>query len=410
MKKSTLKQYAKLIARVGANVQKNQNVVISASVTDEYFVKYVVEECYKAKAKHVRIDWYSDEITKLTYKNVKTDVLKKVPNYMVEKLKYDVENLPARIYIDSSDPDALASIDQNKMMEVRKAPGPIFKPLRDEMENKHQWTIAAIPSEAWAMKVFPNESKKNAVSKLWDAILKCARADVGDPTENWKKHNANLLEKCNKLNSLNIDTLEYSSKNGTNFKVRLLEGVNFLGGGSYTIQGTYYNPNMPTEECFTSPNRHSAEGVVYASKPLSLQGKVVEGFGFKFHEGKITEVIAKSEEDKALFNKLINIDEGASQLGEVALVPFNSPINETGLLFKNTLFDENACCHLAIGMGFEDTIKGFEKMTKEEIKAFDLNDSLIHVDFMIGTSDLSIKATTRDGKTLDIFKNGTWAI
>ena len=185
MKKSTLKQYAKLIARVGANVQKNQNVVISASVTDEYFVKYVVEECYKAKAKHVRIDWYSDEITKLTYKNVKTDVLKKVPNYIVEKLKYDVENLPARIYIDSSDPDALASIDQNKMMEVRKATGPIFKPLRDEMENKHQWTIAAIPSEAWAMKVFPNESKKNAVSKLWDAILKCARADVGDPTENW---------------------------------------------------------------------------------------------------------------------------------------------------------------------------------------------------------------------------------
>ncbi|MBP5342551.1 aminopeptidase [bacterium] len=410
MKKSTLKQYAKLIVNVGANVQKNQNVVISASVTDEYFVKYVVEECYKAKAKIVRVDWFSDEITKSTYKYAKTETLKEVPNWRVEKLKYDAEKLPASIYIDSSDPDALASVDQEKIMAVRKATSPIFKPIRDEMENKHQWTIAAIPSEKWAQKVFPNESKKNAVSKLWDAILKCARADIGDPVKNWELHNKTLLEKCTKLNSLNIDTLIYSSKNGTNFKVRLIEGLQFLGGGSYTISGVYYNPNMPTEECFISPNKMSAEGVVYASKPLSLNGKVVKDFGFKFHEGKIVEVYTKNEEDKKVFDQLINLDEGASRLGEVALVPYNSPINETGLLFNNTLFDENACCHLAIGVGFEDTIIGFEKMTKEEIKAFDINDSMIHVDFMIGTDDLSIKAITRDNKEVQIFENGTWAI
>ena len=409
MKKSTLKQYAKLIARVGANVQKNQNVVISASVNDEYFVKILVDECYKAKARYVRVDWYSDEIAKSTYKFAKLDVLKEVPNYTIEKIKYDIEKLPARIYIDSSDPDALASVDQDKMMEVRKATGPIIKPLRDEMENKHQWTIAAIPSEAWAQKVFPNEPKKMAMSKLWDAILKCARADIGDPVENWNKHNTNLLDKCNKLNNLNIDKLIYKNSLGTDFTVRLIDGLQFMGGGAYTISGTYYNPNMPTEECFTTPNKYSAEGTVYASKPLSLNGKVVQDFGFKFKEGKIIEVIAK-DEDKKLFEKLINLDEGASRLGEVALVPFNSPVNETGLLFKNTLFDENACCHLAIGMGFEDTIKGFEKMSKEEIKAFDLNDSMIHIDFMIGTSDLSIKAITRDGKEVQIFENGTWAI
>ena len=183
-----------------------------------------------------------------------------------------------------------------------------------------------------------------------------------------------------------------------------------MGGTSNTVNGVTYNPNMPTEECFISPNRHSAEGIVYSTKPLSVMGTLVDNFAFRFEGGKVVEVVANDPKHKAILEQLISIDEGARQLGEVALVPFNSPVNETGILFYNTLFDENACCHLAIGMGFEDTIKGFETMSQEEIKAFDLNDSIIHVDFMIGSADLSIVATTHDGNEVQIFENGTWAI
>ena len=409
MKKSDLRKYAKLIVRVGANVQKGQPIVISSHVNDAYFTQLVVEEAYKAKASQVTVDWHCDEITKLTYKYAKVEVLKEVPNWSVERLKYRAQTLPAMIHIESSDPDAMASIDQNKMMEVRRATGPIFKPIRKEMENKYQWTIAAIAGEAWAKKIFPELSKKEAMNKLWDAILKCARVN-GDPVENWNQHNAYIHEKCAKLNALNIDTLTYSSSNGTNFKVGLIPGVIFMGGTSNTVKGVTYNPNMPTEECFISPNRHTAEGIVYSTKPLSVMGTLVDNFAFRFEGGKVVEVIAKDPKHKAILEQLVSIDEGARQLGEVALVPFNSPVNETGILFYNTLFDENACCHLAIGMGFEDTIKGFEEMTPEQIKEFDLNDSMIHVDFMIGSADLSIVATTRDGKEVQIFKDGTWAI
>ena len=409
MKKSDLRKYARLIVRVGANVQKGQPVVISSSVDDAYFTQLVVEEAYKAKASHVTVDWHFDEVTKHTYKYASTETLKEMPNWSIERLKYRAETLPAMIHIESSDPDAMASIDQKKMMEVRRATGPIFKPIRKEMENKYQWTIAAIAGEAWAHKIFPNDSKKQAMSKLWDAILKCARVN-GDPVENWKHHNAYIHEKCAKLNALNIDKLTYSSSNGTNFTVGLIPGVVFMGGTSNTVKGVTYNPNMPTEECFISPNRHTAEGIVYSTKPLSVMGTLVDNFAFRFEGGKVVEVIAKDEKHKAILEQLISIDEGARQLGEVALVPFNSPVNETGILFYNTLFDENACCHLAIGMGFEDTIKGFEDMTPEQIKEFDLNDSIIHVDFMIGSADLNIVATTRDGNEVQIFKDGTWAI
>ena len=332
-----------------------------------------------------------------------------MPEWSIEKLKYRAQTLPAMIHIESSDPDAMASIDQNKMMEVRRATGPIIKPIRKEMENKYQWTIAAIAGDAWAKKIFPELSVKAAKAKLWEAILKCARVN-GDPVDNWNKHNAYIHEKCAKLNALNIKKLTYNSSNGTDFSVELIPGVVFMGGTSNTVKGVTYNPNMPTEECFISPNRHTAEGIVYSTKPLSVMGTLVDNFAFRFEGGKVVEVIAKDEKHKAILEQLVSIDEGARQLGEVALVPFNSPVNETGILFYNTLFDENACCHLAIGMGFEDTIKGFENMSQEEIKAFDLNDSIIHVDFMIGSADLSIVALTEEGTEVQIFKDGTWAI
>lgn len=408
MNKTLLKNYAKLIVEIGANVQKGQDVVVNARVNEAYFAELVVEACYKAKARSVRMEWSDDQITRLAYKYQTVKTLTTMPEYTLAKLQHDVDTLPARIYIVSDDPDALKGVDQEKFTKVKMANGPIFMKYREQMENKYQWVIAGIPSEAWAKKVFPNESRANAVKKLWDAILTTTRV-LGDPIKNWQEHNKILKEKCEWLNNLGIDTLYYKSENGTDFNIKLKEGMVFDGGAAKTIQGTVYQPNMPTEECFTSPDKYSANGTVMATKPLSVDGKVVDNFGFRFENGKVVEVIAKEKEHKDILEHLISVDEGARQLGEVALVPFDSPINQTGILFFETLYDENACCHLALGRAFDECIKDFDKKTEEEIKAFDLNKSIIHVDFMIGSRDLNITAKTRDGKTVEIFKNGTWA-
>ena len=409
MKKSVLREYAKLIVRNGVNVQKGQDVIINANVDDAYFVKYVVEEAYKAKARSVSVEWSCDEISKLDYKYQTVKTMTTIPDWKLAKLQHRVDTLPCQIHILSGDPDAMKGVDQAKMTEVRRHNGPITMKYREQMDNKYQWTIVGIPGEAWAKKIFPNETKNNAIKKLWDAILKVTRVN-GDALKNWEEHNANILDKCTKLNDLRIKTLKYKSSNGTDFTVGLHECGRFDGGIAHTLQGVPYNANMPTEECFTSPDKTTANGIVYSTKPLSVMGKLVDNFAFRFENGKIIEVIAQNEEEKDVLEKLISMDEGARMLGEVALVPFDSPINQTGLLFYNTLYDENACCHLAIGRAFTECIRDFDKKTEEEIKAVDLNTSMIHVDFMIGSSDLSIVAETYDGKVVQIFENGTWAI
>ena len=408
MNKTILRNYAKLIVEIGANVQKGQDVVVNARVNEAYFAELVVEAAYKAKARSVRVEWSDDQVTRLAYKYQTTETLSEMPKWQEEKLQHAVDTLPARIYIVSDDPDALKGVDQDKFTKVRMALGPTIMKYREQMENKYQWVIAGVPSEAWAKKVFPNETKNNAIKKLWDAILTTTRA-LGDPIKNWNEHNKVLKEKCEWLNNLKIDTLYYKSSNGTDFSIKLKQGMIFEGGAAKTLQGIVYQPNMPTEECFTSPDKYSANGTVMATKPLSVDGKVVDNFGFRFENGKVVEVIAKEQEHKEVLEHLISVDEGARQLGEVALVPFDSPINQTGILFFETLYDENACCHLALGRAFEECIKDFDKMTEEERKAFDLNISIIHVDFMIGSRDLNITAKTIDGNTVEIFKNGTWA-
>ena len=408
MNKTLLRNYAKLIVEIGANVQKGQDVVVNARVNEAYFAELVVEAAYKAKARSVRVEWSDDQITRLAYKYQSLKTLSEMPKWQEEKLQHAVDTLPARIYIVSDDPDALKGVDQDKFTKVKMALGPTIMKYREQMENKYQWVIAGIPSEAWAKKVFPNETKNNAVKKLWDAILTTTRV-LGDPIKNWEEHNKILKEKCDWLNNLNIDTLYYKSSNGTDFSIRLKQGMIFEGGAARTIQGVVYQPNMPTEECFTSPDKTSANGVVMATKPLSVDGKVVNNFGFKFENGKVVEVIAENKEHKDVLEHLISVDEGARQLGEVALVPFDSPINQTGILFFETLYDENACCHLALGRAFDECIKDFDKKSEEEIASFDLNKSIIHVDFMIGSRDLNITAKTIDGKMVEIFKNGTWA-
>ena len=407
MKKSILRKYAKLTAKVGANVQKGQDVIVVASVDQELLVSYIVEECYRLGARQVFVEWGSDKIAKLAYQKEATDVLAVVHPWTIEKQKYYCKELPAMIYIDSDDPDGLKGVDQRKLAEIAKRRYPILKPFRDERDNKYQWTIIGAPSKAWAKKVFPDLPVNRAVEKLWEAILYTSRV-TDDPIQAWKEHNEDLEKRTKFLNSLNLDYLHYQSSNGTDFKVWLNDKVIWEAGGEKTLgSNIFFNPNIPTEECFTSPIKGKAEGKVVASKPLSYQGQLIENFSIIFKEGKAVEVHA--EKNEQLLKEMIAMDEGAPYLGECALVPYDSPINNLGILFFNTLYDENCCCHLALGMGFTNLVKDYQNYTNEQLHEMGVNDSSIHVDFMIGSKDLNITGYTRDGKAVEIFKNGNWA-
>ena len=407
MKKTVLRQYARLIAQKGGNVQKGQDVLIYASLDQPEFVKMVAEECYNCGARMVRVEWDYQPMTKLTYKKATVTTLSKMEDFEVDKLKYRRDKLPVHIYIESEDPDGLRGINQAKMSKASQARFKIIKPYREAMENKYQWCIAAVPGEAWAKKVFPGEQKNRAMEKLWEAILYTSRAD-GDPVAAWEAHNKDLASRCDYLNSLGIETLEYRSANGTDFRVGLLEDALFMGGSERAQgSGIEFNPNIPSEEVFTSPKKGVAEGLVVASKPLSYRGELIENFSIRFEGGKAVEVHAERGED--LLREMIGMDEGAPYLGEVALVPYDSPIRNSGVLFYNTLFDENAACHLALGHGFTNVLKDYDKYTVKECYDKGITDSMIHVDFMIGTEDLTITAVTRNGKRVPIFENGNWA-
>lgn len=407
MKKTVMQKYAKLIARKGINVKKGQEVIVSASLDQPEFVKMVVEECYRAGASKVTVEWSFQPITKLHYRYRSLKTLSTFEKWEIEKLEHKCETLPATIFIDSDDPDGLKGIDQTKVSKASQAKYPIIKPYHDKMDNKYQWCIAAVPGEAWAKKVFPGERTSKAVEKLWNAILYTSRADGDDPVKAWEEHNADLKTRFEYLNSLGIESLHYTASNGTDFTVGLIPDALFMGGSELTLDGREFNPNIPSEEVFTSPMKGNAEGIVYATRPLSYRGELIENFSVRFEGGKAVEVHAEKGED--LLKQMISMDENAAYLGECALVPFDSPIRNSEITFYNTLFDENACCHLAFGRGFENCIKDFDKYTLEECRQKGINDSLIHVDFMIGSEDLNITAHTRDGKDVAIFKDGNWA-
>lgn len=406
MNKTTLTKYARLIAEVGANVQKGQEVIIRAEVENCDFAVLLASECYKLGASKVTVDWRYAPLTKLNYKKRSLKTLSTVEDWEVERLKHREKTLPVLILVESDDPDGLKGVDQAKVAKSRMAVAKVTKPISDRMSEKYQWCIAAVPGKKWAKKVFPNDSTAVAVKKLWDAILHTSRV-TEDPVAAWKAHNEDLLSRSETLNKMGLKYLHYKSARGTDLKVGLNSQGIFMGGGEYTLGGVYYNPNIPTEEVFTSPVAGLADGIVYATKPLSYQGELIDNFWVRFENGKVVETGA--EKNPELLDKLISMDEGASMLGECALVPYDSPINNSGILFYNTLFDENCCCHLALGRGFNNTLKGFENMTNEECKKAGINDSAIHVDFMIGSEDLQIDGITEDGKTVAIFKNGNWA-
>ena len=406
MKKTLLKEYARLIVRCGVNVQKGQEVMVYAGLDQPEFVKLVVEEAYKAKASKVIVEWNYDPLAKIhvRYQSVKT--MGTVPEWQKARQQHYCDVLPARIHLVSDDPDGLKGVNIAKMAKARKMSYPILKPYIDDRDGKQQWCIAAVPGAAWAKKVFPGLRTNAAMEKLWEAILYTSRVNE-DPVKAWEEHNANLKNRCEYLNSLNIRSLHYTADNGTDLTVGMIPEAVFCGGAEVSRQGITFNPNIPTEECFISPMRGQAEGIVYATKPLSYQGQLIEGFSLRFENGKAVE--ARAEKGEELLNTMITMDEGAAYLGECALVPQESPINQSGLLFYETLFDENAVCHLAMGAGFTDTIKDHHSKTLKECQDLGINDSMIHVDFMIGCDSMNIDAICEDGKVVPVFRNGTWA-
>ena len=406
MKQSVLRNYARLIARMGVNVQKGQGVIIYCQLDQPKFVELLVDECYKAGAGYVKVEFSHQPIYKLHVRHQSVTSLAKVEEWEKARFQFYVDTLPCTIYLVSQDPDGLKGINQEKIAKADQKRYPIVKPYYDQMENKEQWCIAAVPGAAWAKKVFPGLTKNQAIEKLWEAILMTSRA-TEDPIAAWEAHNKDLSERCEYLNSLGISELHYKGDNGTDLTVGMIPEGMFLGGQDTTLGGVTYNPNIPSEEVFTSPMRGKAEGIVYATKPLSYNGELIEDFWVRFEGGKAVEVHAGK--NQALLEQMISKDEGAAYLGECALLPVNSPISECGILFYETLFDENASCHLALGMGFTNTIRGFEDKTLEECREMGVNDSMEHTDFMIGYEGLDIDAVLKDGRTVPIFRKGKWA-
>ncbi len=408
MKKTVLKQYARLIAGTGANVQKGQAVVIRAELDQPEFVKTLVHECYRAGASEVAVEWEHQPLTKLHVRYQKPAVLGKVDKWEEMRLRHRAETLPAMIYLESADPDGLNGIDQGKWAGGTRSRQKVIKPIRDTMDNKYQWCIAAVPGEKWAKKMFPELSAGKAVERLWEAILYTSRADGTDPIKAWEMHNADLKHRCEHLNSLNLKTLIYKAGNGTDLRVGLIPDSRFLAGAETTLgTGVVYNPNIPSEEVFISPMKGEAEGIVYSSRPLAFRGVLIENFSIRFENGRAAEVHAEKNEEA--LRTIISMGDGSDMLGECALVPHNSPISNSGLMFYNTLFDENAACHLALGSGFTNCLDGYERYTLEECRAKGINDSIIHEDFMIGTPDLAITGIRRNGEQAEIFRSGNWA-
>lgn len=400
-------KYADLAVKYGVNLQKGQDVNIVSSTKAAEFAEYIVKSAYSFGARRVSVQFTNETITKLKYLNESEEDLSSVLNWEEEKAKYQSETLPCKIYISDEDPDAFKGVDPQKMANVGAARYKVLKPYRDKEDNNDQWTIIAIPSAAWAKSIFPDLEENEAINKLWKAIIQCTRLE-GDVLNNWDQHVAYLEEKATKLNELNLDYLVYKSSNGTDLSIKLQPNHQWLSASETNKKGISFIANMPTEEVFTMPKRDGVNGVVYSTKPLSLKGNLIEDFKITFKDGKAIEVEAKKGLE--VLESMLNMDESSRYLGEVALVPYNSPINETGLLFNNTLFDENACCHLAFGAAFKNNIKGYENMSEEDFKAVDYNDSCNHVDFMIGAQDLEIVGYDFEGNAYKIFENGIWAI
>lgn len=408
--KSLLNKYAKLIVKVGVNVQKGQFVVINSPVQALPFTQELVKQAYKAGAGDVYVNFSDPTIGRYEIDYKSKEALAEVPEWIVARAQHYIAKGICLIGVNSPDPFAMEGADATKMQIASTAAQMKLKDLRAyTMSNQGQWCVVAYPNDKWAKKVFPDLSKSQANKKLLEAMLKAVYVNGdADPIEYWNNHNKFIHERSSKMNKYNFKTLHFKNSLGTNLKVDLVPNHIWHGGSDVTAKGVVFNPNIPTEEIFTMPSKRGVNGKVFASKPLNLRGALIEGIWVEFKDGAAINYGASKNAD--VFKALINTDEGSKRLGEVALVPYSSPINLSGILYYNTLFDENASCHLALGRAYPTTVKNGTAMSKEELDAVGCNESLEHVDFMIGTNDMNIDGITQDGKVIPVFKNGNFVI
>lgn len=402
-----LEKYAELAVKVGVNIQKGQTLVVNTALDSADFVRLVVKKAYEAGAHNVVVNWSDDIVSRTKYELAPEEAFNEYPSWRAKEIEELAGNGAAFMSVVSSSPDLLKGVNPERISNFQKAAGKALHTYRKYIQSdKVSWTVVAAPSQAWAEKVFPGESAETSIQKLWNAIFKATRADLENPVEAWKKHDETLHEKVNYLNEKRYKKLHYKAP-GTDLTIELPEKHLWVGAGSVNEQGHEFMANMPTEEVFTVPHKTGVNGTVSSTKPLSYGGNLIDNFAVTFENGRIVDV--KAEEGEEILKRLVETDEGSHYLGEVALVPHNSPISQSNVLFYNTLFDENASNHLAIGSAYAFCIEGGKKMSSEELAENGLNESITHVDFMIGSAEMDIDGITEDGKVEPVFRNGDWA-
>lgn len=402
----SLQKYADVVVKVGLNLRNDQRLSIRAPIETVDFVRKVVESAYKAGARYVDVLWSDEQVNRLRLQLADPETLTELPDWILPRLEEYKKNGQAELAIAAIDPDLFAGIDPDRLAASRTTlMQKVWEPLR-KYENMSNWCVAAAAIPTWAKKVFPGLSGDQAVEKLWEAIFKACRIDTPDPVRAWEEHIETLVKYKDYLNTKRYTGLHYRAP-GTDLRIGLPEAQNWSGAQESFKNGITGTVNIPTEEVFAAPHKDRVDGIVTASLPLNLMGISIEGIRLRFENGRAVEVSAKKGE--ADLRKLLETDENASSLGEVALVPHSSPISQSGVLFYNTLFDENAACHLALGNAYRISFQDGENMTEEEFSAQGGNKSLIHVDFMIGSDKLDIDGISADGSTEPVMRSGEWA-
>lgn len=403
-----LEKYAQLLIHAGLNVKEGQVVVIRTPVEVYEFVQMLVDECFKAKAKDVIVKYNDEIVSHSRYLHADSSVFESVPSYVSDFYNQTAEKGACYLTLVGDDPDLMKDVDSSLMMSYSKAFRKATKSYRNKLDFMEcQWCIGAVSTKAWASKVYPDLKTKEAVDALWNSIFSICRIDKNNPIDNWQNHRKSFEKRVSILNSLDIDYFKYYNSIGTNLTVKMPEGYLFCGGGSYLNDGTYYFPNIPTEEVFSMPYKYGVNGHLVASKPLVYNGNLIDDFSFDFKDGKVISFHAKKGQD--VLQSILEADEGSSYLGEIALVPFDSPISKMDTLFYETLIDENASCHFALGQSYNECIQDGLKQDEATLLSRGANQSLMHVDFMVGTSDLTIDAYTKNGKKVSIFKEGKFS-
>ncbi|MCP8617376.1 aminopeptidase [Salirhabdus salicampi] len=403
-----LKKYASLAIRIGVNIQKGQPLLINAPIEGAEFVHYVVEEAYNAGAENVQVEWNDEVLTRMKFMKEPLHVLESFPEWKVQRLTEHVNKGGAVITIYSPNPELLQGVDPAKFSAANKASGEALKDYRNAMmTDTVQWSIIGIPTTNWAKKVYPNVDVEEAKQQMWEQIFHITRVDQEDPIQAWLQHNDTLRQAREYLNEKQYAKLIYKAP-GTDLTVELPENHRWAGGSTVAKNGATFNPNLPTEEVFTMPHKDGVNGTVKSTKPLNFNGNLIDNFTLTFKDGKVVDFEAETGYETLKY--LLEADESSNQLGELALVPHSSPISQSNLIFYNTLYDENASSHLALGAAYPINMKDGSSLTEDELKERGANVSITHEDFMIGSAELDIDAVTKEGNIEPIFRNGNWAL